>query len=521
MEKKGWRIFLAAFCTVAALVACATTSEAGKPKAEDLYQQAVTADRSDNPDQAVDLLKQALAAKPKLKEAHFLLARIYSDRGMYDESIGHLKAAVQLKHPEANRLLARVYHRAGKLDEAQQLYNELLQKSPNDPDLRYRLGKVMLDKGDLNEAGNAFRQVLQMDPNNAAAHNGLANLYYRKRMMAEAMSEYQKALQLDPNLADAHIDIGNVYFSNGTIYQMKADYFQGKGYSDSVKFYTQLAKNEFNMAVSSFKRYSELEPREASGYFLLAKAYQMQKDTMLFREGIAAAERAVRIDPANDGAWYMLATFYRDGKMYAKALEAFQKALSLSPVDPDRWFEAGQVYVKAAASLQEAKDTVRAKEYLEQAIICYEKRCELDPTKVEDTYYVMGTAYYMSGDYDKAIEWYQKRIKVNPKTAYGVYMNLGYSYSLKGQRLKSASSDARALYLQAVQAFEDARRLAPDRIQPLEAIAQHYVFIGQKFNDKSYIAKAKAMIAEIRKKDPGNRTARELEQAMKPKIEVW
>jgi superkiller protein 3 len=493
MHKRLTKILITSAWTAALALGCAHTVEAAKPKAEDLYQQAVTADRSDNPDQAIDLLKQALAAKPKLKEAHYLLARIYSDRGMYDESIGHLKAAIQLKHPEGNRLIARVYHRAGKLDEAQQLYGELLQKSPNDPDLRYRLGKVMLDKGELNEAGNSFRQVLQMDPNNAAAHNGLANLYYRKRMMAEAMSEYQKALQLDPNLADAHIDMGNVYFETGK-YQEAATYF---------------------------RRYTELEPREAAGYFLLAKAYQMQKDTTLFREGIAAAEKAVRIDPANDGAWYMLATFYRDGKMYAKALEAFQKALSLSPVDPDRWFEAGQVYVKAAASLQEAKDTVRAKEYLDQAIVCYEKRCELDPAKVEDTYYVMGTAYYMSGDFDKAIEWYQKRIKVNPRTAYGVYMNLGYSYSLKGQRLKSAGSEAKSLYLQAVQAFEDARKLAPDRIQPLEAIAQHYVFIGQKFNDRAYIAKAKAMIAEIRKKDPGNRTARELEQAMKPKVEVW
>lgn len=493
MHKRLTKVLIPFVWMVAMSMGCAHTSEAAKPKAEDLYQQAVTADRADNPDQAVDLLKQALAAKPKLKEAHYLLARIYSDRGMYDESIGHLKAAMQLKHPEAQRLLARVYHRAGKLDEAESLYDELLKKNPNDGDLRYRLGKVMLDKGDLNSAGSTFRQVLQLEPNNAAAHNGLANLYYRQRMMAEAMSEYQKSLQLDPNLADAHIDLGNVYFETG----------------------------KYKEAASYFKRYTELEPREAAGYFLLAKAYQMQKDSTLFKEGIAAAEKAVRIDPQNDGAWYMLATFYRDGKMYPKALEAFQKALTLSPVDPDRWFEAGQVYVKAATALQEAKDTVRAKEYLEQAIVCYEKRCELDPTKVEDTYYVMGTAYYLSGDYDKAIEWYQKRIKVNPRTAYGVYMNLGYSYSLKGQRLKAASSEAKSLYLQAIESFEQARKLGPEKVQPLEAIAQHYVFIGQKFNDKSFIAKAKAMIAEIRKKDPKNRTAYELEQAMKPKIEVW
>jgi len=493
MEKRRWKILLAAFCAAAALAGCATTSEAGKPKAEELYKQAVAADQADNQDQAIFLLKQAVSDKPKLKDAQVLLARLYADRGMFGESIDHLKLAVQYKHPDAQRLLARVYHRAGRLDEAKELYQELLQKSPNDADLRYRLGKVLLDLGDLNAAGESFHQVLQMDPNNAAAHNGLANLYYRKRNMAEAMSEYQKALNLNPNLADAYIDLGSVYFETG----------------------------KYREASQHFKRYTELEPRELVGYFMLAKAYQMQKDTTLFREGIAAAEKAVRIDPTNDGAWYMLATFYRDGKMYLKAVEAFQKALTLSPVDPDHWFEAGQAYVKAASTLQEAKDTVKAREYLERAIGCYEKRCELDPSKVEDTYYVMGTAYYLSGDYDKAIEWYLKRIKVNPRTAYGVYMNLGYSYSLKGQKLKAASAEAKGLYLQAIQSFEEARKLSPDKIQPLEATAQHYVFIGQKFNDRSYITKAKAMIAEIRKKDPGNKTAGELEKALKPKIEVW
>jgi len=488
--RQGW--LSAVLGAVFLILGCATT-EAAKPRAEDLYQQAVAADREENSDRAIELLKQAIAAKPKLKDGHLLLGRIYADRGLYDEAIGHLKVAMDLKQSEAPRLLARVYHRAGKLDEAEDLFKQLLEKSPNDPDLRYRLGKVYLDKGDLNSAGSTFRQVLQLDANNAAAHNGLANLYYRQRMMSEAMAEYQKALQLDPNLADAHIDLGNVYFATGN-YQEAARYF---------------------------KRYVALEPRDAAGYFLLAKAYQMQKDTTLFAEGIAAAERAVRLDPQNDGAWYMLATFYRDGKMYQQSIEAFRKALAISPVDPDRWYEAGQVYVKMAGSLQEAKDTVRAKEYLEQAIVCYEKRCELDPAKVDDTYYAMATAYYLSADYDKAIEWYQKRIQANPKTAFGVYMNLGYSYSLKAQKLKAANAETKALYLKAVEAFENARKLSPDKVQPLEAIAQHYVFIGQKFNDRAFITKAKAMIAEIRKKDPKNRIAYELEQAMKPKVEVW
>lgn len=95
MHKRLMRILIISCWAAALALGCAHSVEAAKPKAEDLYQQAIAADRSDKPDQAIDLLKQALAAKPKLKEAQLLLARLYADRGMYDEAIGHLKVAVQ------------------------------------------------------------------------------------------------------------------------------------------------------------------------------------------------------------------------------------------------------------------------------------------------------------------------------------------------------------------------------------------------------------------------------------------
>jgi len=486
---------------VLCLIGCATTSQAGKPKAEDLLKQGITADDQGDFDQAIDLYRQAIQRKSKLKEAHYRLGQIYVERKMFDEAIAEFETARDLKYPQAVTELAVTYHKAGKLDEAEALIKDLLIKKPNDVDLKYQLGKVYLDKGQLNEAGEVFRQVLQMDPGNASAHNGLANLYFRKRMYNEAMSEYLQAIKLNPDFTDVNLDLGNAYYQNGQ-------------YVNAAKY---------------FKKYTELVPKEAAGHYMLAKAYQMQKDSALIGPAIIEAKKVTKMDPENDGVWYLLALLQYDNKSYIESAEAFSKSLELSSTDPTRWYEAAKVYTKAGNVFLANKDSANSRAMFDAAINAYQKRMELDLSKVEDTYYDLANVYYYAGYYDEAIQWYQKRISKNPATAFGAMMNMGYSYSLKGQASKAPKTEVRAIYDKAIKTFLEAKALKmgknvnPDKetVPAMEALAQHYLYIGTKFNEKAFLAKAKAEANAILKVDPGNKTAKDVLDAMKPKIEVW
>jgi len=486
---------------VVCLIGCATTSQAGKPKAEDLLQQGITADNQGDYDQAIDLYRQAIQRKPKLKEAHYRLGQIYVERKMFEEAISEFKTARDLKYPEAVTELAVTYHKAGKLDEAEALIKELLVKKPNDVDLKYRLGKVYLDKGQLNEAGEIFRQVLQMDPNNASAHNGLANLYFRKRNYTEAMSEYLQAIKLNPDFTDVNLDLGNAYYQSGK-------------YAEASKY---------------FKKYTELSPKDAAGHYMLAKSYQMMRDSTLIEPAIAAAKRVTRADPENDGAWYLLGLLQYDMKDYIESARSFGKSLELSPMDPTRWYEAARVYIKAGNIYTANKDTANSRMMFDAAIGAYQKRMELDPSKVEDTYYDMANAYYYAGYYDEAIQWYQKRIDKNPATAFGALMNMGYSYSLKGQASKAPKAEVRAIYEKAINTFLQAKALkmgksvkpVKEAIPAMEALSQHYLYIFNKFNEKAFKAKASTEANAILKIDPGNKIANDVLAALKPKVEVW
>jgi pentatricopeptide repeat protein len=497
-----WRVLFSVSMVLVLLCGCATTGQAAKVKAEDLLIQAQAADQAGEYDQEMALLKQAITLKPKMAEAHYRLGALYLDRSMFDEAIGSLKVALVLKHAGAQKALAIAYFKAGKLDEAEALYKEMLVKTPNDMDLRYRLGNIYLAKGMLNEAGAEYRQVLQMDPNNGGAHNGLANLYYRQRKFEDAMAEYLQAIKMNPNLAEANLDLGNAYYE----------------------------KRQYPQAAAYFKKYTELAPKDAVGYFMLAKAYQVQKDSTLFPQAIAMSEKAVKLDPNNDGAWYLLASLNRELKNYKQSAIAFGRALELSPVDAERWYEAGKVYQKLGNTYWDAKDTASAQSAFNSAIESYDKACELDPSKVESSYYDKATAYYQGGKYDEAIEWFKRRIKQNPKTAYGAWFNMGNTYSVKAQSLKNSKSpEAKALYLEALNCFAEARKLKMEKktkpdlevVPVMESVAQHYYFIFKNFKEAKYKVLTRTECNAILKIDPGNQTAKAILADMAPKIEVW
>jgi tetratricopeptide (TPR) repeat protein len=484
------------------LFGCATTSMAGKPKAEDIMQEAILADQNGDYDKAIALLGQVMTMKAKdqvLAEASYRLGLFYLDRGKPDEAINSFKIARELKFPDAEKQLGIAYHKQGNLDEAEAVFKQLLAASPNSTDLMYRLGKVYLDKGMLNDAGQMFRQSLQIAPGNGAAHNGLANLYYRQRKLDDAMAEYIMALQLNPDLSEANLDLGNAYF----------------------------AKGEYQQAAGYFRKYTQLAPKDAAGFFMYAKALQSQRDTALLPEAIAMSIKSLNLDTENDGAWYLLATLYRDTRQYLNALKAFNRALRISPADPARWHETGKMYVEAGKLYMEARDTANARVQLDSAIVCYNQTCALDTSRADQVLYDMGTAYYLSGKYDEAIGWFKQRIARNPATAYGAYTNMGYSLSLKAQGIKMATpaekAAVKALYLQAIGSFQEAKKLRPGDVRPMEALAQHFYYVGDKFKDRTYTVKCKLECKAILKIDPKNAVAIQLEYltGVRKKIEQW
>jgi cytochrome c-type biogenesis protein CcmH/NrfG len=80
---------------------------------------------------------------------------------------------------------------------------------------------------------------------------------------------------------------------------------------------------------------------------------------------IAAAERAVKTDPDNVGAWTDLGNYYFDTHQPQKSVEAYGKALALKPGNPDMLTDQGVMY-------RELKQT-------RKAVANFKRASQLDP----------------------------------------------------------------------------------------------------------------------------------------------
>jgi tetratricopeptide (TPR) repeat protein len=113
--------------------------------------------------------RQALAVEPGFALAHYQLAMVLSrERGPTAERDAHLAAAVRSmdRVPARERTLIRAWkeHADGRDDAALALYQELLERFPDDKQALFRAGDLLYHRGDHAAALPYFERVLALQP---------------------------------------------------------------------------------------------------------------------------------------------------------------------------------------------------------------------------------------------------------------------------------------------------------------------------------------------------------------------
>ena len=178
--------------------------------------------------------------------------------------------------------------------------------------------------------GNAMRylqQAIALDPNYALAYLGLA--YYYGNIVDYPMSgsealprgreAAEKALQLDPSLAEAHTDLGLVHW------------WYDRDYA--------AARRELQTALAMQPELAGAH--EVNGWYLVGIG---QVD-----EGLAAARRAVELDPLASDTNALLGLNLYLARRYDQAIKQLRTTIS---TNPDYWYSRlwlGRAYSRARA----------------------------------------------------------------------------------------------------------------------------------------------------------------------------
>ena len=400
---------------------------------------------------AIDSYMRAIKIEPLYAKAHYNLAGIYHELGLYDKSIKSYKDSLEIdsQFADAHNNLGNVYRELRKFHDAINCYKKAIQNKPNyieafyslslvyqemgeldamieysnkvlsfEPDLfevHFRIGLGYRDLGKLNEAIDSFQKVLTIKPNLPEIHNSLGEIYQDLSKYDQAIDSYSDALKIDStsqlyinNLASAYKEIGqfdkavNSYKQALALNPKNLDSLNNLG----VLF---IENNNYKEACKYFKKTIEINSDYAEGHNNLGVAL---KELDQCDDAIEQLKIAISLNPQYADAHNNYGSVLKKLGRFNEALSCFKKAIEINSKDPDTLNNLGSVYDEL--------------EQLEKALEYYQMALKNKPNFAEASSNI-GNIFSKLNQYDRAIKFYQNALKLKPSLEY----ILGYILSAK------------------------------------------------------------------------------------------
>jgi tetratricopeptide (TPR) repeat protein len=247
---------------------------------------------------------------------------------------------------------------------------------------------------------DSYKKALELAPGSSVIMERLAEVYAKSQHIRDAVEQAQAALKVDPNNVDAHRLLARIYVR--TLGDLSAGDVQKENLAKAVEQFQAILKIQPDDAYSELwlARLYRFENQHSDAEKVLRNLLQHdpgngpaleQLSQLLMDEG--RSQEAVKIlsDAANDSSspevYDLLGDAYSQAKEYAKAEEAYRKAVEEDPDDP------GHLHGLAQALMAQDKYA----EALEQ----FKRLAEVEPGTAEN-YLRMAQLYRRLGKFDQA-----------------------------------------------------------------------------------------------------------------------
>ncbi len=311
-------------------------------------------------------------------------------------------------------------HQAGNFVEAVTLYQEILNRHPNNVDALFLLGTLSLQQGNLDVAGMNLRKVIELNPDNVIAYNNLANVLQKQSKLVDAVAIYHRAISIKPDYVDAHYNLGNVLKELNNYDGAIKSYERTIALKpDDAMAHNNLAtvlqeQGRFDEAIKSYRQVIALKPDDAMAYNNLATVLQEQER---FDEAIKSYRKAITLKPDYADAHYNLGNTLKEQGKFCEAASSYKQAIMINPN-----------YTKAFCNLGNA---LKEQNKFEDAKTYYRRAIEIEPDCV-DAYNNLGITFQEQGKLNEAIASFDRAIAIKPDYA-DAHMNKSFALFLAGE----------------------------------------------------------------------------------------
>lgn len=380
---------------------------------------------------AINKYAEAITAVPTLAVAHYWKGYAHYYLKEYDLALSELDMAFNQGYAPDKIYQVRWYvnYQKKNYDAALSDAGKVLEKNPNEIELLAAIGDIYRGKGDYNNALASYTKVAQKNPNNgniayyiAEANYNLGNTkeqgiaaadaikkntqfggeawfliadaLQKQKQLDQSIESYERAINMNPRIVNSYNNLAELYRSKG-MYQKAVDTMK-------------LGLKEF--------------PNDGTMYGNMSWYYSLAEESP---EAIAAGQKAIELAPDSYMGYTNLCRAYNDMKLYQQAIKTCNDALKKQPGDGETNFYLGWAYDKL-------KQSSVAKDYFNKAVTGLSEFTRNNPD-YSDGFYLLGNAYFASGNENGAIDAYRKTIELSPRFARARY-NLGVIYFINGKK---------------------------------------------------------------------------------------
>lgn len=494
-----------------------------------LVDLAIAYFNSEQFEKALVPLTKALARNPQNAGAHHMTGKSYLMLGELRKSAEELQAALKLKPNDydVSYTLGLVYLKQRQFDPAKKVYDRIIAKLGDRPELRILFGRAYRETGFLAEAIEEFKRAIALDDHFPRVHYYLGLTY----LLKDGASRLDDAAEEFKVEWAAHPD------------EFLANYYLGF-------FYT--IQRKWELAIPLLEKASNSQPKNPDPYFYLGEGYQALGK---HERAIEVLRKAILFNPSLDhneyqvsSAHYRLAqsllrtghteegqkelqvaldlkmeghkrdeektTTYLNSANLREQNGKFPETLSAEgtlaepiPLDSKTASDlknSEAYYIKLIASAHNNIGLLRAeRQDFRTAAEQFAQAAQRDP-QLKEINFNWGLACYKAELYKQAIPPLESELKMNPgnvsaKQLLGMsyFMTDGYSRAseLLSDVISTRRNDATLYYTLAVSLIKEGKQDAANRvIQQMVAMSstspQVHILLGQAYYEQGDTAKS-------------------------------